>query len=48
MINYNEFLSAMVETRMFLKEENVVEAFKMFDKDGKKYITKEDLYKELI
>jgi len=33
-INYTEFIAATMEQNMYLKEENLRSAFKMFDKDG--------------
>lgn len=33
-INYTEFIAATMEQNMYLKEENLRTAFKMFDKDG--------------
>jgi len=36
-INYTEFIAATLEQSLFLKEQNLLNAFKMFDvnKDGK-------------
>ena len=38
-INYTEFLAATMRENLYLKEENLQAAFKLFDKDGDGYIT---------
>lgn len=44
-INYTEFLSAMVSTRIQLHDELIQASFKRFDTEGTGYITKADLKK---
>jgi calcium-dependent protein kinase len=33
-INYTEFIASTIDTKIYLKEEKLYEAFKTFDKDG--------------
>jgi len=42
-INYTEFIAATMEQNMYLKEENLRNAFKMFDKDGSGKISIEEM-----
>uniref|UniRef100_A0A7S3NFM7 EF-hand domain-containing protein n=1 Tax=Euplotes harpa TaxID=151035 RepID=A0A7S3NFM7_9SPIT len=42
-INYTEFIAATMEQNMYLKEENLRTAFKMFDKDGSGKISIEEM-----
>jgi calcium-dependent protein kinase len=42
-INYTEFIAATMEQKMYLKEENLRNAFKMFDKDGSGKISIEEM-----
>jgi len=42
-INYTEFIAATMSQSMYLKEEKIFQAFKMFDKDGNGKITPEEI-----
>ena len=42
-VYWNEFLAATISQAIFLKEENLKEAFSSFDVDKKGWFTKEDL-----
>jgi Ca2+-binding EF-hand superfamily protein len=42
-IYWNEFLSATISQAIFLKEENLIEAFNNFDKTKKGYFDLQDL-----
>jgi calcium-dependent protein kinase len=42
-INYTQFIAATMEQKMYLKEENLRNAFKMFDKDGSGKISIEEM-----
>lgn len=42
-INYTEFIAATIEQNIYLKEENLRTAFKMFDKDGSGKISIDEL-----
>jgi len=42
-INYNEFIAATMERNMYLKEEKLWGAFRMFDKDGNGKISAQEL-----
>ncbi|EGR32043.1 protein kinase domain protein, partial [Ichthyophthirius multifiliis] len=42
-INYTEFLAASIEKSLYLKEERLLQAFKMFDQDGSGKISKQEL-----
>ena len=42
-INYTEFLAATMEQNLYLKEENLRNAFRMFDKDGSGKISVEEV-----
>jgi len=42
-INYTEFIAATMSQSMYLKEEKIYQAFKMFDKDGNGRITPEEI-----
>jgi len=42
-IDYTEFIAATMETNMYLKDERLIAAFKMFDKDGDGRITADEL-----
>ncbi len=46
-IDYTEFLAATMETNLYLKEEKLFMAFKMFDKDGNGKISAQEL-KEVL
>lgn len=46
-INYTEFIAATMEQNMYLKEENLRNAFKMFDKDGSGKISIEEMKQAL-
>lgn len=46
-IYWNEFLAATVSSAIFLKEENLREAFNSFDVKKKGFFTKEDLRDKL-
>mmetsp|Transcript_40526 Transcript_40526/g.35961 ORF Transcript_40526/g.35961 Transcript_40526/m.35961 type:complete len:149 (+) Transcript_40526:87-533(+) len=46
-IDYTEFLAATMERNVYLKEEKLFMAFKMFDKDGNGFITPQEL-KEVL
>ena len=46
-IEYTEFLSAAMEKNEYLKEERLLDIFKMLDKDGSGKITKDDIKKIL-
>ena len=42
-INYTEFLAATMEQNLYLKEENLRNAFRMFDSDGSGKISVEEV-----
>lgn len=42
-INYTEFIAATMSQNMYLKEEKIYQAFKMFDKDGNGRITPSEI-----
>lgn len=42
-INYTEFIAATMEQNMYLKEENLRNAFRMFDKDGSGKISLDEM-----
>ena len=42
-INYTEFLAATIEQSTFLKEENLRNAFKVFDQDGSGKISVDEI-----
>lgn len=46
-INYTEFIAATMEQNMYLKEENLRNAFKMFDKDGSGKISSDEIKQAL-
>ena len=46
-IDYTEFLAATIQKANYLRNEKLLEAFTMFDKDNSGYITKEELQKAL-
>ena len=46
-INYTEFIAATMEQNMYLKEENLRTAFKMFDKDGSGKISIDEMKQAL-
>ncbi|KAJ4802980.1 Calcium-dependent protein kinase [Rhynchospora pubera] len=46
-IDYLEFVTAMMHRHKLEKEENLVKAFKYFDKDDSGYITKDELQKAM-
>jgi calcium-dependent protein kinase len=46
-INYTEFIAATMSQKMYLKEEKIYEAFKLFDKNGDGYITADEI-KEVL
>lgn len=46
-INYTEFIAATMEQNMYLKEENLRAAFKMFDKDDSGKISIEEMKQAL-
>lgn len=46
-INYTEFIAATMSQSMYLKEEKIFQAFKMFDKDGNGSITPAEIKKVL-
>lgn len=46
-INYTEFIAATMEQNLYLKEENLRNAFKMFDKDGSGKISIDEMKQAL-
>lgn len=42
-INYTEFIAATLEQEVYMKEENLRNAFRMFDKDGSGKISAEEM-----
>lgn len=46
-INYTEFIAATMEQNMYLKEENMRNAFRMFDKDGSGKISIDEMKQAL-
>jgi len=46
-INYTEFLAASIDTNLYLKEERLYEAFRIFDKDGSGKISADEIKKVL-
>lgn len=46
-INYIEFLAATIDTNLYLKEERLYEAFRIFDKDGSGKISADEIKKVL-
>lgn len=42
-VNYTEFLAATIEKSVYMKQERLYQAFKMFDLDGSGKISKEEL-----
>eukprot|EP00331_Platyophrya_macrostoma_P026713 CAMPEP_0176445944 /NCGR_PEP_ID=MMETSP0127-20121128/24027_1 /TAXON_ID=938130 /ORGANISM="Platyophrya macrostoma, Strain WH" /LENGTH=100 /DNA_ID=CAMNT_0017831875 /DNA_START=31 /DNA_END=333 /DNA_ORIENTATION=- len=42
-VDYTEFLTATMEKNLYLKEEKLYAAFKLFDKDGSGTITAQEL-----
>lgn len=46
-INYTEFIAATMEQNMYLKEENLRNAFRMFDKDGSGKISIDEMKQAL-
>jgi calcium-dependent protein kinase len=42
-INYTEFIAASMSQNLYLKEEKVYQAFKMFDKNGDGFISSEEI-----
>jgi len=42
-INYTEFIAATMSQSMYLKEEKIYQAFKMFDKDGNGRISPDEI-----
>jgi len=42
-INYTEFIAATIEAQVFLREENLRNAFIMFDRDGSGKIDAKEL-----
>ncbi len=47
-IYWNEFLAATISQAIYLKDENLREAFSNFDKEKKGYFELEDLQKALV
>jgi calcium-dependent protein kinase len=46
-INYTEFIAANMSQKMYLKEEKIYQAFKLFDKNGDGFITADEI-KEVL
>lgn len=46
-INYTEFIAATMSQKMYLKEEKIYQAFKLFDKNGDGFITADEI-KEVL
>lgn len=46
-INYTEFIAATMSQKMYLKEEKIYQAFKLFDKNGDGFITPDEI-KEVL
>ena len=42
-VSYSEFLAATLSAANVAKEENLIQAFEHFDKDGSGYITRDEL-----
>ena len=42
-INYTEFIAATMTQNMYLKEEKIYQAFKLFDKNGDGFITADEI-----
>ena len=42
-VSYSEFLAATLSAANVAKEENLIQAFEYFDKDGSGYITRDEL-----
>lgn len=46
-IEYTEFIAASMTQKMYLKEEKIYQAFKLFDKNGDGFITQDEI-KEVL
>lgn len=46
-IEYTEFIAATMTQKMYLKEEKIYQAFKLFDKNGDGFITADEI-KEVL
>jgi len=41
-IDWNEFFASIITSRIIMKEENLLDAFKFFDRENRGYITSKD------